>query len=89
MSIQSGSLDFRTFLVTTILKISLRLGYALLLREDVDFFYYEGNSRIGDNEFIYQNLLPDSELFVAQNVNIGVAYSCLKYGVFIPARFDA
>ena len=50
---------------------------------------YEGHSRISDNESISQKILLESELFVTQNVDLGVAYSCLKYGVFIMSRFDA
>ena len=49
---------------------------------------YEGQSLNSDNGSISQNIL-ESELFVTQNVDMGVAYSCLKYGVFITARFDA
>ena len=50
---------------------------------------YEGHSRISDNESIYRKILSESELFVTQNVDIGVACLCLKYGVFITTRFDA
>ena len=38
---------------------------------------------------VSQKILVESELFVLQNGKIGVAYSYLKYGVFIMTRFDA
>ena len=50
---------------------------------------YEGHARISDNESISQKILVESELFVTQNVDIGCAYLCLKYGVFITTIFDA
>ena len=49
---------------------------------------YEDQSN-SDNGPISQKMLLESELFFTQNVDIGVAYSCLKYGVFITTRFDA
>ena len=49
---------------------------------------YEGQSINSDNLSISQKILLESELFVMQNVDMGVAYSCLKYGVFIMNRFD-
>ena len=50
---------------------------------------YEGQSINSDNGFISQTILLESEVFVTQNVDIGAAYSCLIYGVFITTRFDA
>ena len=44
---------------------------------------YEGHSRISDKESISEKILIESELLVTENMDIGVAYSCLKYGVFI------
>ena len=41
-----------------------------------------------DNGSISKKILLESELLVTQNVDIGVAYSCLKYGVFNMNRFD-
>ena len=35
-----------------------------------------------------RKILLESELFVTQTVDMGVAYSYLKYGVFIMNRFD-
>ena len=52
------------------------------------FNYYEGQSVNSDNGSISQEILVESELFVTQNVDMGVAYSCLKYGIFIMNRFD-
>ena len=49
---------------------------------------YEGQSINSDDGSISQKILLESELFVTQNVDMGVAYSCLKYGVFIMNRFD-
>ena len=50
---------------------------------------YKGQSINSDNGSISQKILSESELFVMHNVEIGVAYSCLKYGVFIMTGFDA
>ena len=47
---------------------------------------YEGQSINSDDGSISQKILLESELFVTQNVDMGVAYSCLKYGVFIMNR---
>ena len=49
---------------------------------------YEGQSINSDNGSISLKILLESELFVIQNVDMGVAHSCLKYGVFITTRFD-
>ena len=50
---------------------------------------YEGQSINSDNGSISQKILLESELLVTQNVDMGVAYSCLKNDVFITNRFDA
>ena len=47
----------------------------------------EGQSISSDNRSISQKYLLESELFVRQNMDMGVAYSCLKYDVFITTRF--
>ena len=45
---------------------------------------YGAQSINSDDGSISQKILLESELFV----DMGVAYSCLKYGVFIMNRFD-
>ena len=50
---------------------------------------YEGRSINSDNGSISQKILLESELFMMQNVDMGNAYYCVKYGVFITTRFDA
>ena len=50
---------------------------------------YEGHSRINDNEFISQNVLLDSVLFIMPHEDTNFIYSCLKFGAFIMPRFDA
>ena len=45
---------------------------------------FEGQSINSDNGARSEKMLLESQLFV----DIGVAYSCLKYGVFIMNRFD-
>ena len=50
---------------------------------------FEGQSINSDNESISQKILLESELFMMQTVDMGNAYSCVKYGVFITTRFDA
>ena len=50
---------------------------------------YEGQSINSDNGPMSQKVLLESEIFVTHNMDIGVAYSYLKYGVFITTRFDA
>ena len=50
---------------------------------------YERQSINSDNGPVSQKILLESEIFVTQNVDIGVAYSCLNFGVFISTRFDA
>ena len=50
---------------------------------------YEGQSINSDNGSISQKLLLESELYMMQNVDMGNAYSCVKYGVFITTRFGA
>ena len=50
---------------------------------------YEGQSINSDNGSISQKILLESELFMMQNVDMGYAYSYVKYGVFITTRFDA
>ena len=49
---------------------------------------YEGQSINSDNGSVSQKILLESELFVTQNVDMGVAYPCLKYGVFIMNGLD-
>ena len=57
---------------------------------DISFLIVlQGSFRISDNESISQKILVESELFFTQSVDIGVAYLCLEYGVFITTRFDA
>ena len=60
---------------------SMRLNRVMLL-------IYEGQSINSDNGSISQKALLESELFVTQNVDMNVAYPCLKYGVFIMNKFD-
>ena len=50
---------------------------------------YESQSINSDNGSISQKILLESELFLMQNVNMGNAYLCVKYGIFITTRFDA
>ena len=50
---------------------------------------YEGQSINTDNGSISQKILLESKLSITQNVDMGVAYSCLKYGIYITARFGA
>ena len=45
-------------------------------------------SKRGCNKSISQKILLESELSVTQNMDIGIAYSCLKQGIFIMKRFD-
>ena len=44
---------------------------------------YVGHPISSDNGLISQKLLLKSELYYPLHVAIGVAYSCMKYGVFI------
>ena len=67
------------FLLHTICFLGRTSYFAHHLRKRQPDRSYEGHSRIRDNKSIYQKILPESELFVTQNVDIGVAYSCLKY----------
>ena len=50
---------------------------------------YEGHSRIDDNGFISRKVLSYSDLFIMQHEDTDITYSCLKFGAFIMARFDA
>ena len=50
---------------------------------------YEGQSINNDNGSISQKILLELELLSMQNVDMGVAYSCVKYDVFITTGFDA
>ena len=50
---------------------------------------YTGQSVNSDNGSISQRILLEPELFSMQIVDMGVAYLCMKYGVFIITRFDA
>ena len=50
---------------------------------------YVGRQISSDNGLISQKLLLKSELYYPLHVTMGVAYSCLKYGVFIITLFDA
>ena len=50
---------------------------------------YTGQSVNSDNGSISQKILLEHELFSMQIVDMGVAYLCMKYGVFITTRFDA
>ena len=50
---------------------------------------YEGQSINRDNGSISQKILLESEVFVTRNVDIGAAYLCLIYGVFIATKFYA
>ena len=45
--------------------------------------YYVGHPISSDNGLIYQKLLLKSEFNYPLHVAMGVAYSCLEYGVFI------
>ena len=45
--------------------------------------YYEGHPISSDNGLISQKLLLKSEFHYPLHVAMGVAYSCLNYGVFI------
>ena len=71
----------------TAVCVKLVIGYVFynLYKDD---HKYEGQSVSSDNGSISQKILLESELFVMQNVDMGVAYSCLKYDVFITIRFD-
>ena len=44
---------------------------------------YVGHPISSDNGFISQKLLLKSKFFYPLHVAMGVAYSCLKYGIFI------
>ena len=44
---------------------------------------YVGHPICSDNGLISQKLLLKSKLYYSLHVAMGVAYSCLKYGVFI------
>ena len=44
---------------------------------------YVGHPISSDNGLISQKLLLKSEIYYPLHVAMGVAYSCLKYGVFI------
>ena len=44
---------------------------------------YEGHPISSDNGLISQKLLLKSEFYYPLHVAMDVAYSCLKYGVFI------
>ena len=46
-------------------------------------FTYVGHPISSDNGLISQKLLLESKLYYPLHVAMGVAYSCLKYGVFI------
>ena len=50
---------------------------------------YHPKSINSDNGSITQKILLESELLTVQNVDMSVAYSCVKYGVFITTGFDA
>ena len=47
------------------------------------FSVYMGHPISSDNGLISQKLLLKSEFYNPLHVAMGVAYSCLKYGVFI------
>ena len=49
---------------------------------------YEGQSINSDDGSISQKILLESKLFVKRKMWTCVAYSCLKYGVFIMNRSD-
>ena len=46
-------------------------------------YMYVGHPISSDNDLISQKLLLKSEFYYPLHVAMGVAYSCLKYGVFI------
>ena len=50
---------------------------------------YVGHPISSDNDPISQKLLLKSEFYYRLHVAMGVAYSCLKYGVFIITWSDA
>ena len=50
--------------------------------------YYVGHPIRSDNGLISQKLLWKSEFYHPLQVAMGVAYSCLKYGVFIITGSD-
>ena len=52
-------------------------------------FIYEGHPRINDNEYISQEVLLDSILFIMPHEDTYMAYLCQKFGAFIMAKFDA
>ena len=47
------------------------------------FENYVGHRISSDNGLVSQKLLLKSEIYYQLHVAMGVAYSCLKYGVFI------
>ena len=49
----------------------------------------EGHSRINDTEFMSREIVLDSVFFVMSYEDTYITYSCLKFGAFIMARFDA
>ena len=51
--------------------------------------FYEGHSRINDNGFISRKVLLYSVLFIMPHEDTDITYSCLKFGAFIMARFNA
>ena len=52
-------------------------------------YTYEGHPISSDNGLISQKLLLKSEFYYPLHVAMGVAYSCLKYRVFIITCSDA
>ena len=50
-----------------------------------EFCLYVGHPISSDNGLISQKLLLRSEFYYSLHVAMGVAYSCLKYGVSITA----
>ena len=51
--------------------------------------FYEGHSRINDNESIFRKVLFESVFFVMSYEDKYITYLCLKFGAFIIASFDA
>ena len=55
----------------------------LIISELSRVIIYMGHPISSDNGLLSQKLLLKSECYYALHVAMGVAYSCLKYGVFI------
>ena len=56
---------------------------SMISMKNVIKYMYEGHPISSDNGLISQKLSLKSEFFYSLHVAMGVAYSCLKYGVFV------